>query len=51
PDGREVARGLVNYDAQEVRKIVGLQSDRIAERLGHCPYEELVHRDQMTPAP
>lgn len=51
PDGREVARGLVNYDAQEVRKIAGLQSDRIAERLGHCPYEELVHRDQLTPAP
>ena len=43
----EVARGLTNYTAAEVRQIRGCRSDRIAEILGECPYEEVIHRDNM----
>jgi glutamate 5-kinase len=46
-DGRETARGLTNYASADVRRILGVRSDRIAELLGHCPYDEVVHRDNM----
>lgn len=45
--GRELARGLTNYPATEIERIKGLRSDRIAQVLGHCPYEEVVHRDNL----
>ncbi len=47
PDGREVARGLVNYRADEVRKISGCASSVIAEKLGYLAEPELIHRDNM----
>lgn len=46
--GVEIARGLTNYSSQELSQIQGLRSPAIAEVLGHCPYEEVVHRDNMT---
>jgi glutamate 5-kinase len=46
-DGDEFARGLTNYSADDVRRIRGLKSGEIAEALGHCPYEEVIHRDNM----
>lgn len=46
-DGREFARGLVNYPAAELRRIVGLKTDQIAAELGYCPYEEVIHRDNL----
>ena len=46
--GVEIARGLSNYSAHELLKIRGLRSPAIAEVLGHCPYEEVIHRDNMT---
>jgi glutamate 5-kinase len=46
--GREIGRGLTNYHADEIGRIKGLRSDRIAQVLGHCPYDEVVHRDNMT---
>lgn len=45
--GREFARGLINYPAAEVLRIRGLKSDGIAAALGHCPYDEVIHRDNM----
>lgn len=45
--GAEFARGLTNYDSEEIRKIKGLKSDAIAAALGHCPYQELIHRDNL----
>ncbi len=45
--GREVARGLSNYDSHDLKKLAGLASERIAEVLGHIPYEEVVHRDNL----
>lgn len=47
-NGAELARGLTNYPAAEILRIRGQRSDRIAELLGHRPYEEVVHRDNMT---
>lgn len=46
--GSEIGRGLTNYHADEVGRIKGLRSDRIAQVLGHCPYDEVIHRDNMT---
>lgn len=46
-EGNELARGLTNYSAAEIRRIQGLRSERIAEALGHAPYQEVVHRDNM----
>lgn len=45
--GTEIARGLTNYAAGELRQIAGQQADRIAEILGHCPYVEVMHRDNL----
>jgi len=45
--GREVARGLVNYSAQESRKIQGQPSDKIEVLLGYVDEAELVHRDNL----
>ncbi|MEC9373699.1 MAG: PUA domain-containing protein, partial [Planctomycetota bacterium] len=46
--GAEVARGLVNYSAEDVRKIAGRKSGEIGEALGTAAvYEEVVHRDNL----
>jgi len=45
--GREVARGLVNYDAQETARIMGQPSSRIESILGYVDEEELIHRDNL----
>lgn len=47
PDGKEVARGLVNYSAEEARKIMRQPSDRIEELLGYVDEPELIHRDNL----
>jgi glutamate 5-kinase len=47
PEGREVARGLVNYDAAESRRILGLASPKVREALGYPGEPELVHRDNL----
>jgi len=46
-DGKEVARGLVNYNASEAALLAGCRSDRINERLGYVNEPELVNRDNM----
>ncbi len=43
----EIARGLTNYSAEEVKKIKGSHSSKIAELLGHKDYDEVVHRDNL----
>lgn len=45
--GEEVARGLSNYSAEELLRIAGRNSDEIFELLGHCPYDEVIHRDNL----
>ena len=43
----EIARGLINYNANQVKQILGCRSDRIEQILGQCPYEEVIHRDNL----
>jgi glutamate 5-kinase len=45
--GCDVARGLANYNASESRQIIGKSSQLIAEILGYCDDEELIHRDNL----
>lgn len=45
---REIARGLTNYTSEEVNQIMGRRTDQIAEILGHRPYDEVIHRDNLT---
>lgn len=46
-DGNEIARGLANYSADEIRRIQGRRSDQIAAALGHVPFGEVIHRDNL----
>jgi glutamate 5-kinase len=46
-ENREIARGLMNYSAEEVQKIKGLRSSLIKKTLGYKPYDEIIHRDNM----
>ncbi len=47
PDGREIARGLVNYGADETRRIMGRPSRDIEALLGYIDEPELIHRDNL----
>jgi len=47
PDGREVARGLVNYSAAEARRILRRPSAEIEPILGYMDEPELIHRDNL----
>jgi glutamate 5-kinase len=46
-DGAEFARGLTNYGSEEMRRIAGQPTERIVAVLGHCPYDEVIHRDNL----
>jgi glutamate 5-kinase len=47
PQGREFARGLVNYNAQELNQIKGLHTSKIDKVLGYKAYDEIIHRDDL----
>ncbi len=46
-EGREVARGLVNYGAGEIEQIRGHASDDIERLLGYTDEPEVIHRDNL----
>jgi glutamate 5-kinase len=46
-DGVAIARGLVNYDAEEARRILGQPSEKIEQILGYVDEPELIHRDNL----
>ncbi len=46
-EGRELARGLVNYGANEARRIAGKPSSQILAILGYVDEPELIHRDNL----
>ena len=46
-DGVEFARGLVNYDADDARKIRGVQTTDIERVLGYRGLDEVIHRDNL----
>jgi glutamate 5-kinase len=45
--GEEIARGLVNYNADEARKIKGKPSTDFESILGYVDEMELIHRDNL----
>ena len=47
PDGAEVARGLVAYDAPDAVRIAGLRTAEIEAVLGHEARSAMVHRDDL----
>jgi len=47
PDGREFARGLVNYGAAELEKIKGAHTRDIERLLGYKGSDEVIHRDDL----
>jgi glutamate 5-kinase len=46
-DGREFARGLVAYQADDLRKIRGLHTGDIEATLGYKSLDEAIHRDDL----
>lgn len=47
-DGREIARGVVNYDSAMIEKLKGHQTKEFAELLsGEVIYDEVIHRDSL----
>jgi glutamate 5-kinase len=47
PDGRTVARGLVNFDASELPALLGRSSHDLKRELGAAYEREVVHRDDL----
>jgi glutamate 5-kinase len=47
PDGVEFARGLTNYASTTIERLCGLRTEQARELLGACPYEEVVHKDNL----
>ena len=43
-----LAVGLVNYSSNDILKIMGLKTNMIEKRLGNKPYDEVIHRDNLT---
>jgi glutamate 5-kinase len=47
PDGAEVGRGLIAYDAEDAEKIVGRSSADVLLILGYTGRTEMIHRDDL----
>lgn len=47
-DKNEFARGIVNYDSDACKKVIGCHSDNIAEILGFKNYDAIITRDNIT---
>ena len=46
-DGRDLARGLVAYDSEEARRILGRHSEDFEQLLGYRGRDEMIHRDNL----
>ncbi|MET0851197.1 MAG: glutamate 5-kinase [Candidatus Rokuibacteriota bacterium] len=47
PAGAEFARGLVNYDAGELRRLRGVKTREIEATIGYKGLDEVIHRDNL----
>jgi glutamate 5-kinase len=45
--GDEFARGLTNFPSRELLQIQGRKSSEFEKILGHRPYDEVIHRDNL----
>jgi glutamate 5-kinase len=46
-NGHVIGVGLVNYNAWDIRKIMGLKTNQIEASLGQKTYDEVIHRDNL----
>ncbi len=46
-DGRVLGRGVVNYNSEQLRRIMGRKSAEIEKILGAKTYDEVIHRDNL----
>jgi glutamate 5-kinase len=46
-EGRPVGRGLVNFDAREIPRLIGRSTRELARELGPAYEREVVHRDDL----
>lgn len=46
--GQEFARGIVNYSADDIRRIMGKKTGEIRKILGEKDYDAVVHRDNLS---
>jgi glutamate 5-kinase len=46
-DGKEIAKGLVNFSSDTLAQIKGLKTTEIHQRIGPQEYEEVIHRDNL----
>ena len=47
PAGKEFARGVTNYAAQDLQKICGAKTTVRTQVLGHKSFDEVIHRDNL----
>jgi glutamate 5-kinase len=47
PEGRAVARGLVNFDSSELPALLGRTTSDLKRDLGSAYEREVVHRDDL----
>jgi glutamate 5-kinase len=47
PEGNEFGRGLVNYSAGDVMRVIGHRSAEILRLLGYKVADEIIHRDNL----
>ncbi len=46
--GNQIARGLTNYTSDQIDRIKGLKTHQIPQVLGDKPYDEIIHRNNLT---
>jgi glutamate 5-kinase len=46
-EGNEIARGLTNYSADLIGKIMGKKTAEVRQILGDAAYDEVIHRDNL----
>lgn len=46
-DGKEFAKGLVNFSSDMIARMKGLKTAEIQQRLGPREYDEIIHRDNL----
>jgi glutamate 5-kinase len=45
--GASIAKGLVNYSASDLRRILGKRTEEIDKVLGYRSFDEIIHRDNL----
>jgi len=46
-DGKEIARGLVNYNFRDLGSIMGMRTSAVRKIFGDNFYNEVIHRDDL----